>query len=97
MTIKGNRDYTRVLLYSYYTTITGWGDPPKVSLSPDEPLKARRRISEASASNRNKKNVAVCSLSGTFRRKFVTAVGIGIMKKKKGRKNASHIDNSNNK
>ena len=23
-------DYIRVLLYSYYTTITGWGGPPKV-------------------------------------------------------------------
>ena len=25
-----NKDYVRVLLYSYYTTITGWGGPPKV-------------------------------------------------------------------
>ena len=25
MTIVDNRDYIRVLLYSYYTTITGWG------------------------------------------------------------------------
>ena len=25
MTIMDNRDYIRVLLYSYYTTITGWG------------------------------------------------------------------------
>ena len=25
MTIRDNRDYMRVLLYSYYTTITGWG------------------------------------------------------------------------
>ena len=25
MTIGDNRDYIRVLLYSYYTTITGWG------------------------------------------------------------------------
>ena len=25
MTIRDNRDYIRVLLYSYYTTITGWG------------------------------------------------------------------------
>ena len=24
VTIGDNRDYTRVLLYSYYTTITGW-------------------------------------------------------------------------
>ena len=23
--IRDNRDYIRVLLYSYYTTITGWG------------------------------------------------------------------------
>ena len=25
VTIRGNRDYIRVLLYSHYTTITGWG------------------------------------------------------------------------
>ena len=25
VTIGHNRDYIRVLLYSYYTTITGWG------------------------------------------------------------------------
>ena len=25
VTIGDNRDYIRVLLYSYYTTITGWG------------------------------------------------------------------------
>ena len=25
MTIGDNRDYIRVLLYSHYTTITGWG------------------------------------------------------------------------
>ena len=25
MTTRDNRDYIRVLLYSYYTTITGWG------------------------------------------------------------------------
>ena len=25
VTIRDNRDYVRVLLYSYYTTITGWG------------------------------------------------------------------------
>ena len=25
MTTRDNRDYMRVLLYSYYTTITGWG------------------------------------------------------------------------
>ena len=25
VTIRGNKDYIRVLLYSYYTTITGWG------------------------------------------------------------------------
>ena len=25
MTIEDNRDYVRVLLHSYYTTITGWG------------------------------------------------------------------------
>ena len=25
MTVRDNRDYIRVLLYSYYTTITGWG------------------------------------------------------------------------
>ena len=25
MTIRDNKDYIRVLLYSYYATITGWG------------------------------------------------------------------------
>ena len=25
VTIRDSRDYIRVLLYSYYTTITGWG------------------------------------------------------------------------
>ena len=25
LTIRDNRDYIRVLLYSYYITITGWG------------------------------------------------------------------------
>ena len=25
MTIRDNRDYIRVLFYSHYTTITGWG------------------------------------------------------------------------
>ena len=25
MTIRNNKDHIRVLLYSYYTTITGWG------------------------------------------------------------------------
>ena len=25
VTIRDNRDYIRVLLYSYYATITGWG------------------------------------------------------------------------
>ena len=29
VTIGDNRDYIRVLLYSYYATITGWGGPPK--------------------------------------------------------------------
>ena len=29
MAIRDNKDYIRVLLYSYYTTITGWGGPPK--------------------------------------------------------------------
>ena len=27
--MRDNDDYIRVLLYSYYTTITGWGVPPK--------------------------------------------------------------------
>ena len=27
--IRDNRDYSRVLLYSYYTTITGWGILPR--------------------------------------------------------------------
>ena len=30
MTIGDNREHIRVLLYSYYTTITGWGGPPKL-------------------------------------------------------------------
>ena len=30
VTIGEDRDYIRVLLCSYYTTITGWGGPPKV-------------------------------------------------------------------
>ena len=30
MTIRDNRDYIGVLLYSFYTTITGWGGPPKI-------------------------------------------------------------------
>ena len=25
VTIRDNKEYIRVLLYSYYTTITGWG------------------------------------------------------------------------
>ena len=25
VTIRHNKDYSRVLLYCYYTTITGWG------------------------------------------------------------------------
>ena len=29
VTIRDNRDNIRVLVYSYYTTITGWGGPPK--------------------------------------------------------------------
>ena len=32
VTIMDNRGYMRVLLYSYYTTITGWGGPPKLLL-----------------------------------------------------------------
>ena len=31
VTIRDNKDYIRVLLYFYYTTITGCGGPPKVS------------------------------------------------------------------
>ena len=29
VTIRDNKDYIRVLLYSSYTTITGGGGPPK--------------------------------------------------------------------
>ena len=29
MAIRDNEDDIKVLLYSYYTTITGWGGPPK--------------------------------------------------------------------
>ena len=32
-TIRDNRDDIRVLLYSYYTTITGWGGPPNAHMS----------------------------------------------------------------
>ena len=32
MTIGDNRDYIRVLLYSYCTTITGWGVLPRLVL-----------------------------------------------------------------
>ena len=28
VTIRDNRDHIRVLFYSYYTTITGWGGAP---------------------------------------------------------------------
>ena len=35
MTIRDNRDYIRVLSYSYYTTITGWGVLLRSTLSPD--------------------------------------------------------------
>ena len=31
VTIMDNKDYIRVLVYSYYTTITGWGGRPKLS------------------------------------------------------------------
>ena len=30
VTSTDNKDYIRVLLYSDYTTITGWGVPPKL-------------------------------------------------------------------
>ena len=30
VTIRDNREYIRVLLYSYYTTTTGWGGPPNI-------------------------------------------------------------------
>ena len=30
VTIRNSKDHIRVLLYSYYTTITGWGSPPKI-------------------------------------------------------------------
>ena len=32
VSIRDKRDYIRVRLYSYDTTITGWGGPPKVLL-----------------------------------------------------------------
>ena len=31
--IRDFNDYIRVLLYSYYTTITGWGGPPNLWLA----------------------------------------------------------------
>ena len=33
VTIREKRDYNRLLLYSDYTTITGWGGPSKVFLT----------------------------------------------------------------
>ena len=30
VTIRDNKDYIRVLVYSSYITITGWGGPPRV-------------------------------------------------------------------
>ena len=33
MAIRDNKDYIRVPLYSYYTTITGWGVLLKYALS----------------------------------------------------------------
>ena len=32
VTIRDNRDYIKVLLYSYYTTIAGGGGPPSLYL-----------------------------------------------------------------
>ena len=32
VTIMNNKDYIRVLLYSYYTTTTGWGVLPRYSV-----------------------------------------------------------------
>ena len=43
VTIGDNRDYIRVLLYSYYTTIRGWGGPPKVCFASVEVFTCRRR------------------------------------------------------
>ena len=34
VTIQDNGNYIKVLLYSYYTTITGWGGPPNLYLDP---------------------------------------------------------------
>ena len=31
---RDSKDNIRVLLYSYYTTVTGWGGPPKVYTKP---------------------------------------------------------------
>ena len=28
VSMRDNKDYIRILVYSYYTTITGWGGPP---------------------------------------------------------------------
>ena len=30
VTVRDNKDYVRILLYSYYTGITGWGGPPNL-------------------------------------------------------------------
>ena len=44
VTIRDNRDYIKVLFYSYYTTITGWGVLLKDGPSP---LKVRRDMGSA--------------------------------------------------
>ena len=72
MTIRDNRDYLRVLLYSYYTTITGWGvllrysrqnfkkkvrmAAVKVRLSRDEPA-ARSVLAGSQGAKKYDKNV----------------------------------------
>ena len=37
VTIRDNKDYIGVLLYSSSTTITGWGGPPKLVYAPRQP------------------------------------------------------------
>ena len=50
VTIKDNKDYIRVLLYSYYTTITGWGVLLRDSLQGGEVYGIKGRFENSSPS-----------------------------------------------
>ena len=49
MTVRDNRDYIWVLLYSYYTTITGWGVP--LSNAKHKNISRKKNNDEKSKSN----------------------------------------------